>query len=82
VAGNHLVAAHDHHLMHLALDQHLAVPVLGGHGVVVRAISHQRGRADARGEPETGLTLLGGRVGGQNFVYVAPRIVAEGVRSE
>ena len=42
VAGDDFASPDDHHLVHIALHQHLPVSVLGGHGVVVGTISHQR----------------------------------------
>ncbi|HEX9110426.1 MAG TPA: hypothetical protein VF845_03030 [Terriglobales bacterium] len=41
-ARNHLTAADDHHLVHVTLHQHVAMPILSGHRVIVRAIAHQR----------------------------------------
>jgi hypothetical protein len=42
MTGDHLSAAGDHHLVDVAADQNLAVPVGGRHRVVGAAIAHQR----------------------------------------
>ncbi len=45
VPGNRLRAAADHHLMDIALDQHLQVAVGDRHRVIVASITHQGERA-------------------------------------
>src|SRR3974377_2633802 len=48
MTGNPLAAAPDHHLVHVALHQHVAMPILGRHRVVVGAIAYQRQRTHPR----------------------------------
>ena len=57
VAGNHLSATDVLNLMHVALDQHLTVDVLGRDRVVVGAIADQRDLTDP------GSDLVAGFVG-------------------
>ncbi len=45
--GDDLRAAGDDHLVHVAADQHLAVPEARRHRVVVAPVAHQRQRGDA-----------------------------------
>src|SRR5947209_20314858 len=59
--GDHFAAMSDHHFMHIPLHQHLTMPVLGGNGVVVGAIAHQRQRADPRRDRFTGLVWSRGK---------------------
>ena len=49
MTGDHLTAAGDHHLVDIAADQNLAVPVSGRHRVVGAAIAHQQLRTDPTG---------------------------------
>ena len=55
VPDDHLGRAADHHLIDGAADQHLAMTVGYGHGVVVVAVAHQRQRAHPTRAPVTGL---------------------------
>jgi hypothetical protein len=46
MAGNLIRAADDRHLVDKTFHQDVAKAIGGGHGIVVHAIAHERGRGD------------------------------------
>ena len=78
MAGDHLGAAGDHHLVDVAAHQHLAVAVGRRHRVVVAPVAHQRQRADPGAAPLAG--LVGDRGQRQQRGEVARQPLADASR--